>query len=69
MKTSFFLSLFALVALNGEYVAEIQLTKVTDDQCELIMNSTLILTDGQPATVTLADLEGTTTIDVRVTTE
>ena len=70
MKTLFFLTLLSCVALQAEYVAEIQLTKVTDDQSEVVMNSTIIVNEGQDAIVTLnEENSSSTTLELRVTAD
>jgi len=70
MKTLFFLPLLACTALQAEYVAEIQLTKVTDDQSEVVMNSTIIVNEGQDAIVTLnEENSSSTTLELRVTAD
>ena len=71
MKTLFFLPLLACIALQAEYVAEIQLTKVTEGhQDEVVMNSTIIVDAGQDAIVTIGEESGTsTTLELRVTAD
>ena len=69
MKTLFLLPLLLCTSLSAEYVAEVQLSKVTDDQSEVVMNSTIIVNPGQDAVVTIGEDSGTsTTLELRVTT-